>query len=148
MQDSKTSTCDDTNNTSKSHAISEDCCQKPTSSPSSQLSPPSITTTSAPITTASIVPPNDSNDSVDCSGSKIWEDKVTIVRKFYETRGYRVHSGLQFGCELVLYVDSPQVSLFYMHTCVSFFLVMLFICICLFVIVSWFVCFGAKHETA
>ena len=129
MQDSKTSTCDDTNNTSKSHAISEDCCQKPTSSPSSQLSPPSITTTSAPITTASIVPPNDSNDSVDCSGSKIWEDKVTIVRKFYETKGYRVHSGLQFGCELVLYVDSPQVSLFYMHTCVSFFLVMLFICI-------------------
>jgi tRNA splicing endonuclease len=37
-----------------------------------------------------------------------WEEKVDFVRKHYEKRGYRVHSGLQFGCELVLYADDPQ----------------------------------------
>ncbi|KAL7562294.1 hypothetical protein ACA910_014513 [Epithemia clementina (nom. ined.)] len=37
-----------------------------------------------------------------------WERRVQFVRKFYEAKGYRVHSGLQFGCELVLYADDPS----------------------------------------
>ena len=37
-----------------------------------------------------------------------WEAKVSFVRRHYEEKGYRVHSGLQFGCELVLYADNPQ----------------------------------------
>jgi tRNA splicing endonuclease len=37
-----------------------------------------------------------------------WEEKVAFVRKHFEEKGYRVHSGLQFGCELVLYADDPQ----------------------------------------
>ena len=37
-----------------------------------------------------------------------WEERVRIVRKHYEDKGYRVHSGLQFGCELVLYADDPS----------------------------------------
>ena len=37
-----------------------------------------------------------------------WEDRVQIVRRHFERKGYRVHSGLQFGCELVLYADSPD----------------------------------------
>ena len=48
------------------------------------------------------------------ASSMEWERKVTIVKKYYQMKGYRVHSGLQFGCELVLYVDSPEVSNF-MH---------------------------------
>ena len=35
-----------------------------------------------------------------------WEEKVDLVRKHFEKKGYRVHSGLQFGAELVLYADS------------------------------------------
>ena len=31
-----------------------------------------------------------------------------IVRRHFEAKGYRVHSGLQFGCELVLYADDPD----------------------------------------
>jgi tRNA splicing endonuclease len=37
-----------------------------------------------------------------------WESRVRIVRKHFEAKGYRVHSGLQFGCELVLYADDPS----------------------------------------
>jgi tRNA splicing endonuclease len=37
-----------------------------------------------------------------------WEERVRIVRRHYEGKGYRVHSGLQFGCELVLYADDPS----------------------------------------
>ena len=37
-----------------------------------------------------------------------WEERVRIVREHYEEKGYRVHSGLQFGCELVLYADDPS----------------------------------------
>lgn len=37
-----------------------------------------------------------------------WEDRVAIVRRHFEKKGYRVHSGLQFGCELVLYADDPS----------------------------------------
>lgn len=40
--------------------------------------------------------------------SRKWEERVTIVRKHFEQKGYRVHSGLQFGCELVLYADDPS----------------------------------------
>lgn len=36
------------------------------------------------------------------------EEKIAFVRRFYQDKGYRVHSGLQFGCELVLYADDPQ----------------------------------------
>lgn len=34
--------------------------------------------------------------------------RIAIVRKHFERKGYRVHSGLQFGCELVLYADDPN----------------------------------------
>lgn len=37
-----------------------------------------------------------------------FEEKIAFVRRYYEGKGYRVHSGLQFGCELVLYADDPQ----------------------------------------
>ncbi|KAI2507187.1 hypothetical protein MHU86_7253 [Fragilaria crotonensis] len=37
-----------------------------------------------------------------------WEERIQILRKHFETKGYRVHSGLQFGCELVLYADDPD----------------------------------------
>jgi tRNA splicing endonuclease len=40
--------------------------------------------------------------------SEAWEDSILIVRKHFERKGYRVHSGLQFGCELVLYADDPS----------------------------------------
>lgn len=36
------------------------------------------------------------------------EERIVIVRRHFERKGYRVHSGLQFGCELVLYADIPQ----------------------------------------
>lgn len=36
------------------------------------------------------------------------EERVVIARAHYERKGYRVHSGLQFGCELVLYADDPS----------------------------------------
>ena len=39
--------------------------------------------------------------------SDLWEEKIVIVRKHFEDKGYRVHSGLQFGSELVLYADDP-----------------------------------------
>jgi len=32
---------------------------------------------------------------------------VQILREHFQLKGYRVHSGLQFGCELVLYADEP-----------------------------------------
>lgn len=35
------------------------------------------------------------------------EDRAAIARQHFSRKGYRVHSGLQFGCELVLYADSP-----------------------------------------
>ncbi|KAL7510016.1 hypothetical protein ACHAXN_006925 [Cyclotella atomus] len=35
------------------------------------------------------------------------EQLIAIARHHFEKKGYRVHSGLQFGCELVLYADSP-----------------------------------------
>jgi len=35
------------------------------------------------------------------------EERIAIVRDHFQKKGYRVHSGLQFGCELVLYADSP-----------------------------------------
>ena len=37
-----------------------------------------------------------------------WEERVQIVREHYERKGYLVRSGLQFGCELVLYADDPS----------------------------------------
>mmetsp|Transcript_18078 Transcript_18078/g.30819 ORF Transcript_18078/g.30819 Transcript_18078/m.30819 type:complete len:138 (-) Transcript_18078:314-727(-) len=36
-----------------------------------------------------------------------WEERVQILREHFQLKGYRVHSGLQFGCELVLYADEP-----------------------------------------
>jgi hypothetical protein len=36
------------------------------------------------------------------------EERIAIVRDHYVRKGYRVHSGLQFGCELVLYADDPS----------------------------------------
>ena len=41
------------------------------------------------------------------NSSMEWEERVEIVREHFVKKGYRVHSGLQFGCELVLYADSP-----------------------------------------
>eukprot|EP00985_Skeletonema_marinoi_P008523 scaffold3879_cov90-Skeletonema_marinoi.AAC.3 len=34
-------------------------------------------------------------------------DHISITRTHFANKGYRVHSGLQFGCELVLYADEP-----------------------------------------
>lgn len=36
-----------------------------------------------------------------------WEERIQVVRAHFEGKGYRVHSGLQFGSELVLYADDP-----------------------------------------
>lgn len=36
------------------------------------------------------------------------EQRIRRVRQHFEDKGYRVHSGLQFGCELVLYADDPS----------------------------------------
>jgi len=36
------------------------------------------------------------------------EERIDIVRTHFEKKGYRVHSGLQFGVELVLYSDIPS----------------------------------------
>ena len=36
------------------------------------------------------------------------EKRIQIVQKHFENKGYRAHSGLQFGCELVLYADDPN----------------------------------------
>jgi len=36
------------------------------------------------------------------------KELVDVVRKHFEKKGYRVHNGLQFGCELVLYADNPD----------------------------------------
>lgn len=35
-------------------------------------------------------------------------DRISIARSHFVKKGYRVHSGLQFGCELVLYADIPS----------------------------------------
>lgn len=35
-------------------------------------------------------------------------DNISIARTHFTNKGYRVHSGLQFGCELVLYADDPS----------------------------------------
>ena len=35
------------------------------------------------------------------------EERINIVRQHFCRKGYRVHSGLQFGTELVLYADDP-----------------------------------------
>ena len=40
------------------------------------------------------------------------EELIADAREHYTNLGYRVHSGLQFGCELVLYADHPQ----YVHS--------------------------------
>lgn len=37
-----------------------------------------------------------------------WEKRVWKIREHFQGKGYRVHSGLQFGCELVLYADDPS----------------------------------------
>ncbi|GKY92625.1 hypothetical protein MPSEU_000232600 [Mayamaea pseudoterrestris] len=43
------------------------------------------------------------------SSSSIEPDtRLAFVRRYYQRKGYRVHSGLQFGCEFVLYADDPS----------------------------------------
>ena len=37
-----------------------------------------------------------------------WEEKINIVKEHFAKKGYRIHSGLQLGCELVLYADDPS----------------------------------------
>ncbi len=36
------------------------------------------------------------------------DERVLLAREYFQKKGYRVHSGLQFGCELVLYADDPD----------------------------------------
>lgn len=36
------------------------------------------------------------------------EHRLALVQQHYQSLGYRVHSGLQFGCEFVLYADDPS----------------------------------------
>jgi tRNA splicing endonuclease len=38
---------------------------------------------------------------------QLQDQLIDIARRHFQQKGYRVHSGLQFGCELVLYADSP-----------------------------------------
>lgn len=35
------------------------------------------------------------------------DEILDIVKEYFSRKGYKVLSGLQFGCELVLYADSP-----------------------------------------
>lgn len=46
--------------------------------------------------------------SATCNSAEAYERRVGIVRRHFERKGYRVHSGLQFGTELVLYADDPS----------------------------------------
>mmetsp|Transcript_16474 Transcript_16474/g.24666 ORF Transcript_16474/g.24666 Transcript_16474/m.24666 type:complete len:159 (+) Transcript_16474:32-508(+) len=48
------------------------------------------------------------NASLGMNGELGHSDRVSIARKHFVRKGYRVHSGLQFGCELVLYADLPS----------------------------------------
>jgi hypothetical protein len=50
---------------------------------------------------------NDSRGDGSCLKDMSWEARIQILRTHFEKKGYRVHSGLQFGCELVLYADDP-----------------------------------------
>ena len=36
------------------------------------------------------------------------DERISIAKKHFEEKGYRVLSGLQFGCEIVLYADDPN----------------------------------------
>ncbi len=42
------------------------------------------------------------------NGELTHSERISIARKHFMKKGYRVHSGLQFGCELVLYADLPS----------------------------------------
>lgn len=45
----------------------------------------------------------------ECSTTNLThEERIDIVRTHFQNKGYRVHSGLQFGVELVLYSDIPS----------------------------------------
>ena len=55
-----------------------------------------------------IPPSTATNDHENEQRNRSWEDRILLVRRYYEGQGYRVHSGLQFGCELVLYADDPS----------------------------------------
>ena len=46
------------------------------------------------------------------AAARAHEELISHARTYYTCLGYRVHSGLQFGCELVLYSDSPE----YVHS--------------------------------
>mmetsp|Transcript_1545 Transcript_1545/g.3473 ORF Transcript_1545/g.3473 Transcript_1545/m.3473 type:complete len:166 (-) Transcript_1545:310-807(-) len=75
---------------------------------------PSLDAESPPTTKdAAMAKSNNNHDDDDAklpssSSAEEWEHRVGLVRKHYEAKGYRVHSGLQFGCELVLYADDPS----------------------------------------
>ena len=61
--------------------------------------------------TATPIPPTSSSTTISSSvppSLLSHEDRIAIVRNHFIAKGYRVHSGLQFGCELVLYSDSPE----------------------------------------
>ena len=51
---------------------------------------------------------DESKCKMSSSSPDAWEERIRIVRRHFEAKGYRVHSGLQFGCELVLYADDPS----------------------------------------
>ena len=46
------------------------------------------------------------------AAARAHEVLISHARAYYTSLGYRVHSGLQFGCELVLYSDNPE----YVHS--------------------------------
>ncbi len=48
------------------------------------------------------------NESKSINKKLTHKERTSLVREFYTKKGYRVHSGLQFGCELVLYADIPS----------------------------------------
>ena len=93
------------------------------------------------------------------NSSMEWEERVEIVREHFVKKGYRVHSGLQFGCELVLYADSPGRvhSDFCVHVvregmcvCVLFWCrrrCLVCVCVCVCVVSHFFPCCIPVHHS-
>jgi len=46
---------------------------------------------------------------IDKDVNEEFDKRLNVVRAHFERKGYRVHSGFQFGCELVLYADDPDI---------------------------------------
>mmetsp|Transcript_17265 Transcript_17265/g.37437 ORF Transcript_17265/g.37437 Transcript_17265/m.37437 type:complete len:212 (+) Transcript_17265:142-777(+) len=72
---------------------------------------PGAATTSTGTSTSSS-PPTAAANAAAAAAARSHEELISHARTYYTHLGYRVHSGLQFGCELVLYSDNPE----YVHS--------------------------------